>query len=86
MTITICLIQHLHQKGSRGVLVRKLVEIILATDEVKLGGMNVALNQPHQQHQHKADGTSSHHAGKLDTESYLCPHATVFVYILFSDL
>lgn len=66
MTITICLIQHLHQKGSRGVLVRKLVEIIRAADEVKLGG--VALDQPNEQHQHKADSTSSHHAGKLDNE------------------
>ena len=68
MTINIFLIQHLHQKGSRGVLVRKLVEIIRAADEVKLGGGNVALDQPNEQHQHKADSTSSHHAGKLDNE------------------
>ena len=67
-------------------MVWKLVEIILATDEVELGGMNVALDQPHQQHQHKADGTSSRHVGKLDTESYLFPHATVFLHIFLSDL
>ena len=63
------LILYLHQKGSRGVVDRKLVEIILAgAHELKL---LVALDQADQQRQHKADSTSSHHGGKLDTETYL---------------
>ena len=78
--------KYLYQKGSRGILVWKLVEIILATNEVELGGLIVALHQPHQHHQRKADDTSSHHDGKLDNEMYLSPLAAVFLYIFFSDL
>ena len=81
----VCLI-YLHQKGSRGILVWKLVEIILATDEVELGGVIVALHQPHQHHQHQADDTSFHHDGKLDNELYLSPLAALFLYAILSDL
>ena len=77
---------YLHQKGSRGILGWKLVEIILATDEVELGGVIVALHQPHQHHQHQADDTSFHHDGKLDNELYLSPLAALFLYAILSDL